>query len=205
MQDTRPRVFVIDDDAVVRNSMRWLLESVDLEVETFGSAEAFLDRFEPGLLGCVVLDVRMPGMGGIPLLERLAGRDPDLPIVVVTGHGDVPMAVRAMKLGALDFIQKPFNDQDLLEVVQEALERNAATRRNAAERAAATRRLETLTGREREVLDHLVEGQSNKTIAIDLGISERTVETHRKRVMEKMDVRSLAELVRTVLAVKRPR
>lgn len=190
-----PTVFVVDDDEDVRNGLRWLIESVDQRVETFGSAEEFVSAYREDLAGCLVLDVRMPGMGGMGLLEGLSSRGIFLPVIILTGHGDVPMAVRAMKAGALDFVEKPYTDQDLLDKVQTALKQDARLREERAQRATIEARLAQLTPREHEVLDRLVQGQANKVIAVELGISDRTVETHRKMVMEKMQARSVADLV----------
>lgn len=196
-----PTVFVVDDDEDVRNALRWLIESVDLTVATYPSAEAFLAGYTPGQPGCLVLDVRMPGMGGLGLLEHMRTQGMELPTIILTGHGDVPIAVRAMKLGAIDFIEKPFTDQDLLDQIQRALKENAKLRSQQLERAEILSRAEALTPREREVLRRVVQGQANKVISVELGISERTVETHRKKIMDKMQARSLAELIQmTILA-----
>jgi two-component system response regulator FixJ len=194
-----PTVYVVDDDEDVRNALRWLIESVDLTVATYPSAEAFLVAYTPGQPGCLVLDVRMPGMGGLGLLEHMRMEGIELPTIVLTGHGDVPIAVRAMKCGAIDFIEKPFTDQDLLDQIQRALREDAKLRSQQLERAQALSRAETLTPREREVLRRVVQGQANKVISAELGISERTVETHRKKIMDKMQARSLAELIQMTL------
>jgi two-component system, LuxR family, response regulator FixJ len=192
-------VFVVDDDEDVRTALRWLIESVDLNVETFESAEQFLDALDPRRSGCLVLDVRMPGMGGLGLLEELRERDVHLPTIVLTGHGDVRVAVRAMKSGAVDFIEKPFTDQDLLDAIQAAIKQDAAQRKDDDERAAIMKRFQQLTPREQEVFERVVRGQANKVISSELGISDRTVETHRKNIMEKMRARSVAELVQMAL------
>jgi FixJ family two-component response regulator len=189
-------VFVVDDDAAVRDALGWLIKSVGLRVETFGSAQEFLDKLNPKRGGCVVLDVRMPGMSGLELQEKLTGDKVNLPVIIVTGHGDVPMAVRAVKSGAFDFIEKPFNDQVLLDRIQQALKREVETRKVEAQRSEVEGRLDTLTPREKEVLQMVVSGNPNKVIAAQLGISCRTVEIHRGRVMEKMKADSLSELVR---------
>ncbi len=201
----KPIVFVVDDDPAVRDSLRWLIESVGLSVETYESALAFLEAYYPGRTGCLVLDVRMPGMSGLELQNALASEEIGLPVIVITGHGDVPMAVRAMKKGAVDFIQKPFNDQELLDRIHEALESDAPIRRERAERAEIAVRLAQLTPRELEVMMQVIAGRSNKAIAADLGISGKTVEVHRARIMEKMQAGSLAELVRFVLIARERR
>jgi len=195
-------VHVVDDDVAVRESLAFLLQSAGITVATYDSAAAFL-AVAPGLhAGCVLTDVRMPGMDGLALQRRIAALGSNLAVVVMTGHGDVPIAVAALKAGARDFLEKPFPDDRLLTVVSEALA--ASQRAHQAHEAAAgiAGRLASLTPREREVLSHLVEGKPNKTIAYDLGTSPRTVEVQRARVMEKMGARSLAELVRMVLAVE---
>jgi FixJ family two-component response regulator len=195
-------VFVVDDDEAVRASVAMLLESVALKVETFASARAFLDAWTADRPGCLVLDLRMPGLSGLELQEQLAARGSRLPIVFLTGHGDVPDAVAAMRRGAVDFLRKPFRDQDLLDRIQQALELDRARRADAEERGRIRARLERLTPREREVLERVVAGAPNKVIAGELGLSERTVEIHRSRVMAKMEATSLAELVRLVLRIE---
>lgn len=199
MTNIDPKVFVVDDDPAVRDSLKWLIASVDLDVEAYGSAQEFLGAYVPTAGGCVLADVRMPGMSGLDLQMEMKVRGIDLPVIIVTGHGDVEMAVRAMKAGAYDFIQKPFNDQVLLELVQKAVEDSLARAREAAEQAEIQGLMGQLTKREREVLDHIAEGESNKIIAQRLGRSEKTVEFHRAKVMEKMHARSLAELMRKVM------
>ncbi len=201
----KPIVYVVDDDQAVRDSLRWLIESVGLNVETYASAQAFLEAYYPGRAGVLVLDVRMPGMSGLELQNALASQELRLPVIVITGHGDVPMAVRAMKAGALDFIQKPFNDQELLERIHEALERDAPIRFERAERAEVVARLAQLTPRELEVMTRVVAGKPNKAIAAELGISKKTVEVHRARIMEKMQAESLADLVRIALLTRERR
>jgi two-component system response regulator FixJ len=198
-----PTVFVVDDDPEVQDALRWLIESVALPVETFGSAEEFVDAVGPGRPGCLVLDVRMPGMGGLRLLENLRSLEIQLPVIVLTGHGDVPLAVRAMKAGAIDFVEKPCADQDLLDRIYSALQRDAELRAETARRAAINEQLKALTPREREILDRLMKGQANKVIAVELAISERTVESHRRHIKEKLKVRSLAELAQIVLQHRR--
>ncbi len=189
-----PSIFVIDDDQTLRGSLRWLLESLRHNVQTYASAREFLSAYDPVQPGCLVLDVRMPEISGLQLQEILTQRGIRIPVIMITGHGDVSMAVRAMKAGALDFIEKPFNDQELLDRVQQALAMDARQRREEAQRQIAIERLELLTPREREVLEKVVSGKHNKVIAAELGISMKTVEAHRAKVMEKMAVNSAAEL-----------
>ena len=195
-------VFVVDDDPAVRESLEYLIESVGLNVASYATAQGFLDAFDPSKPGCLVLDVRMPGISGLDLLDALAERKALLPVIIITGHADVPMAVRAMKTGAVDFIEKPFNDQVLLDRVQRAIDEDSKTRveRSQAESIAAKRA--TLTPRELEVMDLVVAGHSNKDIAAKLGLSQKTVEAHRAHVMQKMQADSLAELVRQSVSVK---
>lgn len=194
-----PVVFVVDDDKAVRDSVQWLLGSVAIEVRTCASAAEFVAAYRPGRPACLITDVRMPGMSGLDLQAALADRAVELPVIIVTGHGDVAMAVKAMKAGAFDFVEKPCRDQALLDVVQKALESSAAAVRAGAESAAVRARLDLLTPRERQVLEMVVAGESNKGIAHRLGISEKTVEAHRANVMEKMQARSFAELMRLAL------
>ncbi len=191
-----PTVFVVDDDAAVRQSFEWLVGSVGLRTETYDSAQAFLDGYDRDRPGCLVLDVRMPGMSGLELQERLAAEGVTLPVIVVSGYGDVPTAVRVMKQGAVDFIEKPFSDQAMLDRIQASIERDLAARRAAAERASARGNRDRLTRREAEVMDLVIAGKSNKEIARDLAISPKTVEVHRANVMKKMQADSLADLVR---------
>ena len=192
-------VFVVDDDEAVRDSLSMLLGSVGLEVETFGSASEFLESFDPERPACLILDVRLPGMSGLELQKELAARGSELPIVFITGHGDVPMAVQAMQLGAADFLEKPFKEQDLLDRVAKALLENSRRRHQSEEIGEIERRLDTLTPRERQVLELVVEGAANKTVAARLGASRRTIEIHRAKVMRKMQADSLARLVRMVM------
>ncbi len=196
---SKPTVYIVDDDQAIRHAMELLMRSVGLEYRIFHSGDDFLDAYSPDFAGCMVLDIRMPGMGGLELQQRLMDLDSTLPIIFITGHGDVPMAVKAMQEGAVDFIQKPFRDQELLDRVQEALTTDQARRNERDEQAEIAARMEKLTKREREVMDLVVTGKPNKVIAYDLGVSQRTVEIHRARVMEKMEARSLAELVRMQL------
>jgi two-component system, LuxR family, response regulator FixJ len=197
-----PVVHVVDDDEAVRDSVGLLLESAGFPVRTYESATAFLKSVSGESIGCVLTDVRMPELDGLELQRRLAGIGVTLPVIVMTGHGDVPIAVEALKAGAADFLEKPFDDAQLLAAVSSALASGQRARDEAAVVAAIAIRLASLTPREREVLDRLVLGQPNKTIAYDLGSSPRTVEVHRARVMEKMGARSLAELVRMVIAAE---
>ena len=192
-------VFVVDDDEAMRNSLRWLVESEGLNVETFGSADDFLSAYYPGRAGCALLDVRMPGMSGLELQEYLSSRQLHIPVIIITGHGDVSMAVKAMKAGALDFIEKPFSDEQLIGSIRRALGVDADLRRRQRGRAEVAARMAQLTPREHEVMLMVTDGKSNKEIAKALGVSAKTVEAHRAKVMEKMDARSLAELVRMVL------
>jgi len=192
-------VFVVDDDQAVRESLALLVQSVGLEAETFASAGDFLDAYRPDRHGCLITDIRMPGMSGLELQERLSADGHHIPIIVLTGFGDVPTAVRALKGGAVDFVEKPFNPQSLLDLVQQAIIRDAEIREQAARAAALAERMALLTPREQEVMELVVTGKANKVIAIDLSISERTVELHRGRIMKKMQARSLAELMRMVL------
>lgn len=191
-------VFLIDDDAAVRDSLSLLLRSVGLNVIAYANAYDFLEADHQEHPACLVLDVRMPGMGGLQLSRALREKGGSWPIVFITGHGDVPMAVEAMRDGAFDFIQKPFREDELIERVQQAIEQDEADLAVQAERHDVEARLESLTDREQEILEQLVEGHANKVIAINLGISQRTVELHRLRVMQKMQARSLAHLVRMV-------
>lgn len=191
-----PTVFIVDDDQAVARSLRWLIESVQLKVETFPSAQAFLDGYSAAKPGCLVLDVRMPGMSGIELQERLAAQRIRIPIIFITGHGDVQVAVRAVQAGAFDFIEKPFNDQDLLDRMQRAISFDAERRGRDAQFAQLSALFASLTPREREVLDLVAAGMSNKAAANTLGLSAKTVEVHRAKVMEKLHARSVADLVK---------
>ena len=194
-----PVVFVVDDDPAMRDSLRWLIESTGARVETYGDAQGFLAAIRPDLPGVIILDVRMPGMNGLDLQAELLRRGIRLPTIVITGHAEVPMAVRAVKAGALDFIEKPFSDQLLLDRVRQALETDRQNREIRSRREDARQRLSALTTREREVLHLVVAGKANKEIASDLGVSPKTVEVHRAHVMSKMQVDSLAELIRVAL------
>jgi two-component system response regulator FixJ len=192
-------VYIVDDDDAVRDSLLELLDSVGIHGLGFSSAREFLDGYDLNSGGCLVLDIRMPGMSGLDLQKQLTESNASLPIIFITGHGDVPMAVEAMKRGAVEFIQKPFRDQDLLDAIQIALENSKRDKGVVNEREETLKRIESLTNREREVLDWVVDGHPNKVIAIELGISQRTVENHRAHVMEKMNVRTTANLIKQVL------
>jgi RNA polymerase sigma factor (sigma-70 family) len=195
-------IYLVDDDEALRDSLAWLLESQGFKVAAFASAEDFLKAWRPEFNGCLLLDVRMPGMSGLELHERLRAQYSTLPIIFITGHGDVPMAVAALKKGAVDFIEKPFNDTELLRLVSQCLVTEQEHRARRRQDAEVSRRLDQLTQREREVLDLIIAGKLNKQIADVLGISIKTVEVHRARVMEKMAAQSLAELVQTVMAIE---
>jgi two-component system response regulator FixJ len=196
---SEPTVFIVDDDQAVARSLRWLIETVRLKVETFSSAQQFLDGYDSSKPGCLVLDVRMPGMSGLDLQERLVTQRIEVPIIFITGHGDVQMAVRAVQSGAFDFVEKPFNDQDLLGRIQKAIVFDAAQRSKNAQRVQLRALFASLTPREREVLDLVAEGMSNKAIANSLGVSAKTVEVHRAKVMEKMQAHSVADLVKMAM------
>jgi FixJ family two-component response regulator len=189
-------VFVVDDDAPLRESLRDLIHSVGLRVEAFASAQQFLHTKRPDVPSCLVLDVRLKGLSGLDLQKQLAEGDVDIPIIFITGHGDIPMAVQAMKAGAVEFLRKPFRDQDLLDAIQQALERDCRAREQRAEIAELRGRFDSLTPREREVMALVAAGLLNKQVAGELGTSEASVKVHRQHVMEKIGADSLAELVR---------
>ncbi|MCG6871517.1 MAG: sigma-70 family RNA polymerase sigma factor [Gammaproteobacteria bacterium] len=201
MNDPPGTVYIVDDDEAVRTSLSWLVDSAGLPALTFASATEFLDAWDGASHGCLVLDVRMPGMSGLELQQRLHEAGSHLPVVIVTGHADVPMAIRALKAGVRDFIEKPYDDEELLERIHDAMAHAAADQEAQARQQDLSRRFETLTAREREVLDCVVAGLSNKQIADQLGLSIKTVEVHRSRVMNKMAAHSLAELVRLAMAL----
>ncbi len=191
-----PIVFVIDDDEAFRKSLKWLIESVDLHVETFASAQEFIKRFDPNIPGCLVLDVRMPGMSGLELQEHLSDNGIELPIIVVTGYGDVPTAVRALRAGAIDFLEKPFSDQILLDQVQKAIDEDVDRQRKRREQMQFAERTERLTRREQQVMQMVVEGLSSKQIAEKLSVSFKTIEAHRSKVMKKMEATNVPHLIR---------
>ncbi len=198
MSSAKPTVFVVDDDEAICQSLCLLIEDIGLRVKTFGGAREFLAHYDPSQPGCLVLDVRMSGMSGLELQARLRELNMEIPIVVITGHGDVPMAVEAMKAGAMDFIEKPFRDQVLLDSIQRAVELDRRIRAARQQSESFQSRIEDLTRRERQVMDLLVLGKSNKTIAFELGISQKTVDFHRTNVLSKAGVATVVELVRLV-------
>ena len=197
-----PTVFVVDDDDAVRRFLSGLIASVELNVETYASAQEFLDAYERGRGGCLVLDIRMPGMSGLELQKELVTRDIRIPVVILTGHGDVQIAVQAMKAGAFDFIEKPFNNELLLDRIQKAVAQLADATSDRVKRDDIADRVSLLTPRERQIMDMVANGEMNKMIAHRLSISEKTVEIHRSRVMEKMQAKSLADLVRMVVIME---
>lgn len=198
MIEGNPTVFIVDDDASVRDALKRLLRSVGLRCELFGLAQEFLRYRRPDLPSCLVLDVRLPGTSGLDLQRQLADAEIQIPIIFITAHGDIPMSVRAMKAGAVEFLPKPFRDQDLLEAIHIAMERDRTRRQRETEIAAVRVRFETLTPREREVVAMVVSGLPNKRIATEIGITENTVKVHRSRAMDKMQALSLADLVKMV-------
>ena len=202
MSEKSTTIFVVDDDEAIRDSLAVLLKTVDLNATTFSSGDEFLEAYDPGWEGCILLDIRMPGTSGMEVQKRLAESGCSIPVIFITGHGDIPMAVEAMHGGAFDFIQKPFRDQDLLDRIDQALTTSNEQEQQAARKKTVQNQLQTLTPREQEVMQLVVHGSANKVIAMDLGVSQRTVEIHRARVMEKMQARSLAELVRMALLIE---
>jgi FixJ family two-component response regulator len=204
VKDADSIVFVVDDDSSIREAIKTLVSLVGLRVETFGTAQEFLRSKRPDVPGCVVLDVELPGLSGLDLQRELAAHGIKLPIIFITGYGDIPMSVRAIKAGAQDFLTKPFRDRDLLDAIQQALERDRAARQHFSEIAELRERFDALTAREGEVMSLVVAGWLNKQIGFELGISEITVKIHRGRVMNKMGARSLAELVRMTERLELP-
>ena len=202
MAEENPMVYIVEDDEAVRDSIELMMESVGQEAKAYPDAQSFLDDFANTMSGCVVTDVRMPGMNGMDLHRQLNSLGCNMPVIFVTGHGDIQMAVDAMQNGAFDFVTKPYREQELLDKINRALDQDAAKREFLVERQEVQNRLSTLTARETEVMEMMVEGNANKVIGIYLGISERTVEIHRGRVMKKMKTHSLAELVKMVLVAK---
>lgn len=203
VNETEPCVLIIDDDESVREALLFLMKSVELNAKAYASAKEFMTQYETDVPGCLVSDIRMPGMSGLELQQELKNRGSQMPIIFITGHGDIPMAVEAIKHGAEDFLTKPFRDQDLLDCINTAMGKDQEQRRKLNEREAIEQRLITVTTRERQVLDRVVAGKANKVIAFELNLSHRTVEVHRSRVMEKMQAHSLAELVKLMHEVTR--
>lgn len=204
MSESESIVFAVDDDPSVRRAMKRLIECVGLQVELFASAQEFLASKLPNVPSCLVLDIRLPGISGLTLQHQLAKANIQIPIIFITAHGDIAMTVRAMKAGALEFLTKPFRDQDLLDAIQLALEKDRVRRQQEAELAALRERFESLTPREREVVALVVSGMLNKQIAAEIGIAENTVKTHRSRAMEKMQAQSVADLVKMVERLQVP-
>jgi two-component system, LuxR family, response regulator FixJ len=202
MGSSEATVFIVDDDEAVRDSLGLLLRSVGYRARCYAGAKDFLKAFDPRDYGCLVLDIRMPGMTGLELQKHLAEIGCNIPIVFITGHGDIPMAVEAVRQGAVDFLQKPFQDQELVDRINDALKQAAEQREEELERLEILSRVDSLTAREKQVMGEVVLGKANKVIAGDLGVSQRTVEIHRARVMEKMQANSLAHLVRMVMVAE---
>lgn len=202
MASSEATVFIVDDDEAVRDSLGLLLRSVGYRARCYASAKDFLKAFDPRDYGCLVLDIRMPGMTGLELQKHLSEIGCNIPIVFITGHGDIPMAVEAVRLGAVDFLQKPFEDQELVDRINDAMKQAAEQREGELERLEILDRIDSLTAREKQVMGQVVLGKANKVIAGDLGVSQRTVEIHRARVMEKMQANSLAHLVRMVMVAE---
>lgn len=199
---SKPTVFIVDDDEASSKSLRWLVESVELIPEVFRSAVEFIGAYDPSKPGCLVLDVRMPGMSGPELQEYLRGRGIDIPVIFVTGHGDIPMAVRAVKAGALDFLEKPFRQQELIDLIHRAIACDQEKRRAMSKRTEALKQLDQLSAREREVLNLIAAGNLNKVIAAKLGLSTKTVEAHRAALMKKLRAKCASDLIRLALELK---
>ena len=197
-----PSVFIVDDDEQVRSALTLLMESVGLKSESFSSAQEYLDQFDAAKSGCLILDVRMPGLSGLDLQARLSVEKSHPPIIIITGHGDVPMAVRAVTAGAVDFIEKPFNNQSMLDSVHRAIEQDAKQRGESSRLQDIETKYDELTPREKEVLQYVIEGKRNKIIASEMNISQSTVEAHRSKVMEKMSANTLSDLMRMALLLK---
>jgi len=195
-------VFVVDDDPAIRKSLRWLIESVGLKVQTYELASEFLERYSPDRPGCLVLDVRIPGMSGLELQEKLRARGYDIPVIIVSGYGDVPMAVRAMKAGAVDFLEKPVSDQVLLDYIQKGIERDIKNKAARLQNKELLERKSTLTRREHEVMDYVVSGFSSREIADKLNVSFKTVEAHRAKIMKKMQAKSVPKLIQMELQIQ---
>jgi FixJ family two-component response regulator len=199
MSDNDKQVAIVDDDEYVRDGLVELLDSVGYKTQIFIHAKEFLETFDPLTVGCILLDVRMPGMSGIELQHKLNEMDIRIPIIIMTGHGDIAMAVQAMKDGAFEFIQKPFRDQDVIDAITKALEKNALDREVLDKKEKIQQQIDLLTKREREVVNYVLEGMANKVIAKQLGVSDRTVEIHRSHAMQKLGVKSVAELVKMMM------
>ena len=198
-QDTKGTVYVVDDDDAIRDSLRWLLEANDYKVELYDSGESFIAKYDPNAIAVLVLDVRMPGMSGLEVQEHLLARKADLPIIFISGHGDIDMAVRTLKLGAVDFLQKPVDDQRLLTAIGSAVMNNLNHRRTEMELSSFRSRLMQLTQREREVIRMVAQGASNKAVAEGLGISEKTVQVHRGSAYRKLEIHNAAEIARLLM------
>jgi len=198
-------IYIVDDDPAVRDSLHWLIESLGYPVKTFETAQTFLDQYSTETEGCLILDVRLPGMSGLQLQKKLLENGSDLPVIIITGHGDIPMAVRALQIGALHFLEKPFRDQEILDHVQEALEVSQARKTSRIKKEAIQSRIETLTPREHQIMQDIVSGATNKSIGAKNDISVKTVEIHRTRVMHKMCADSLVDLVKMVLFINHDR
>jgi len=199
---SKATIFIVDDDPAIQESLSWLLETVGYQIRSFLSAQEFLNAFTPEMCGCMILDIRLPGMSGLQLQQKMSADGIRLPVIIISGHGDIPMAVKAMQQGALTFLEKPFRDQELLDSIQDALEQDDKNKKINELNAATEERLSTLTPREKEVLERIVIGDSNRIIGEHCGISVKTVEVHRARVMEKMQAKNLPQLVQMVLSLK---